>query len=680
VPMIVGQSAEARSLRLRLVLLGAAISISLLVLAGRLYQLQIARGEEYRVKSIENFVKETRLPADRGMILDARGGILVDNRPSYDVTLTPAFCQPRGGPRDWCLNEVLPRLATFLSLSADEVARVKDAFRKARGLERFRQLTVKTDIDLDALDRLQANKLELDGVEVTAVPHRFYRYGTLAAHVLGYMNEVGLEEMESLNRDCATDPEGPSRYQLGDYLGRRGVEQRFEQVLRGRDGTMKTVVDAKGRRIPRSDDYLKVEDRIIPARPGHNVVLSLRLPLQEAAEKAFTGRAGAAAAVDVNTGFLLAALSKPAYDPNKLTGRISRAELKALSEDPLEPLIFRLVQQHYHPGSTWKAVTALAALEAGAIAPGSTRVTCNGGYTLGNRRWRCHNERGHGVVDLHHGLAWSCDVFFYFAGERTGMDPIAAMARQLGFGTVPGLGLSPEVPGVVPTVAYHDRVTPGGFQKGLVLNSAIGQGDTNVSPLQLLMAYAAIANGGTLYRPQVLRRIEDTEGHILRSLDPVVVGRVAAKPETLAAVVDGLTAVVNEPGGTAYWRRPRELKEVVIAGKTGTAQVIALAQGARAKTEEMEYLERDHAWFVAWAPVDHPEIAVVVLNEHAGHGSSAAAPAAMEILKAYFRLKAEEETTRVAPAPAPPPPSPSAEPERASPREACAGGGGAPWS
>jgi penicillin-binding protein 2 len=233
------------------------------------------------------------------------------------------------------------------------------------------------------------------------------------------------------------------------------------------------------------------------------------------------------------------------------------------------------------------------------------------------------------------------------------------MARQLGFGRVPGLELSPEVPGIVPSVEYHNRVTAGGYTKGLVLNSAIGQGDNNVSPLQLVMAYAAIANGGTLYKPQVVRRIEDGEGHLIQSIEPVVVGKLQVKPQNLAMVTEGLRAVVNEPGGTAYWKR---LKEVEVAGKTGTAQVIALGAGPRLKEEQMGYFQRDHAWFVAFAPAEKPEIAVVVLDEHGGHGGSVSAPPAMEIIKKYFSLK-EESSNGESPA------KPSVTPRPAGPLE-----------
>ncbi len=678
-PIMVGQQAAGRDFRVRFLVATGLVVAAMLTLLGRLYYLQISRGDEYAEKSSENFVKETRIPALRGMILDNRGRILVDNRPSYNITLTPALCQPASAPKDHCVNEIIPKLATYLSLDADEVQRVVDQFKKARKLERFRDFTVKVDVKGDPLDRLEANWLDFHkALSRVDAPHRNYRYGELAAHVLGYMNEISGEELASF------ESEGVSGYQLGDYIGRRGVERLFERDLRGVDGASKTVVDAKGVRKDDFDLLPKDVERVTPARPGNNLVLSISLPLQQAAEKAFEkATAGAIVVVDVNTGFVLAVVSKPAYDPNKLTGRISRAELKAISDDPLEPLIFRAAQQHYHPGSTFKIVTALAGLQTGAIVAQSTKVSCNGGYNLGKRRWRCHKDSGHGMVDLHHAISWSCDTFFYAASDRMGIDAIAEAGHKLGFGHAPGLDLSPEVPGVMPSTEYHNRVTPGGYTKGLALNTAIGQGDTNVSPLQLAMAYAAVANGGTLYKPQIVRRVVDPDGNLVRSVEPVVVNRLDAKPEHLAAVVDGLKAVVNEPGGTAYWRR---LKDIQVAGKTGTAQVIALGE-RRIREEQMDFFQRDHAWFAAFAPADKAEIAIVVLNEHGGHGGVDSAPAGMEVIQTYFKLKAEEDAERsgprVEPLPAPTP-APAPSPAGSRPREALGRGPGtakaAPWS
>ena len=628
-----GQPQGVQRLRKRFVIAALTACCFFAVLAAKLFSLQVTRGEEFFDKSLNNFVKESRLPADRGMILDSRRRILVDNRPSYNVTLTPAFCQPRSAPKGFCLDKVVPMVAGFLSLTDEEVARVKAIYRKSTGLKRFREFTVKIDVEQDALDRLEANRMELPGVDVQIAPHRNYRYGSIAAHALGYMNEITAPELR------IREKEGQGDYQSGDYIGRSGVEQLFEDELRGRDGSVKLAVDANGRKLPGGDQWLPDEDRVRPSVSGNNVILSLDLDLQKAAEDAFAEQAaGAIVAVEVNTGFLLAAVSKPAFNPNEMTGRISRQRLREISDDPLKPLIFRPAQSHYPPGSTWKVITALAALETETVTP-RTQFNCNGGYTLGRRRWRCWSALGHGNVDLKGSLKHSCDTWYYAVSDRMGVDPIAAMARRFGFGVRPGLGISPEAPGIVPDVAYYNRTMKGqgGYQRGMALNASIGQGDVNVSPLQLAMAYAAIGNGGTLYRPQLVRRVEKADGTLVRENPPVVVREIDIPDEDLAAVREGIWAVVNEAGGTAYGKR---LKNVEVLGKTGTAQVVTIGT-TRLKAKEMEFFTRDHAWFAAVAPAQAPEVAVIVLSEHGGGGGSVSGPVAMKIMSEYFRIKAE---------------------------------------
>ncbi len=444
----------------------------------------------------------------------------------------------------------------------------------------------------------------------------------------------------------------------GDYIGRRGLERRFEAELRGVDGKQRVVVDALGNAL-RGSDLIPEAQRHEPSQPGLNLVLSLDWRLQEFAERTFPATAGTVLAMDPKTGFLLALVDRPASDPNKLSGRITRTELAALRDDPLKPMLLRPTQNHYHPGSTYKLVTALAALTSEAITPRSG-VTCTGTYHFGGRTWRCWREAGHGRVELKEAITRSCDSFFYYLGETAGIDAIADAARELGFGVPTGLGLDVfEVPGVNPTVEYHNRVTPEGYQKGFALNTAIGQGDVNVTPMQLAMAYATVANGGTLYKPQVVKRVETVDGRPIRVFGSEVVRKTRFKPEAMRTVVEGLIGVVNDPYGTAYGKR---LKDVVVAGKTGTAQVVVLGE-KRLKLDETAYEERDHAWFVSFAPAEAPEILVLVLNEHAGHGSSAAAPAALEVIKTWLQIRAEEQAAQEGPPPAPePPPKPRDEP------------------
>jgi penicillin-binding protein 2 len=627
------------------------VVVAFLVLLGRLYQLQILRGDEFKGKADENFVKEIRQPADRGQVLDRNRRVLVDSRPSYDVTLTPYFCGKQ-------CDDVLSRLATMLQLTPEEVERARGQLRGAKKLERFRPFTVKIDVGRNELDQYLAIQMDLLGVDIVATPHRNYRTGSLGGHLIGYMNEAGPDELKKLNEDVQKSGSGQGPYLLGDYTGRRGLEKKFERTLRGIDGKERVPVDAKGRRKDDADALIPEDQRLVPSFPGKNLVLSLDWRLQEFAEKTFPATAGVVVAMDAKTGFLLALVDRPAPDPNKMSGRITPAELAAIHSDPLQPELFRAIQQHYHPGSTFKAVTAIAALEEGVLKPTST-IFCPGSFHMGSHRWRCDKESGHGYVDFTHALGASCDVFFYEAGAMLGADSISKWAHALGLGAPTGFEITGEVPGVVPDEEWHDKHIAGGYQRGMAVNLAIGQGDVNVTPMQQLVFYGALATN-VVWKPQVVLRVEDPDGKVLQEFAPQERSRLALKKTTRDTVMKGLLAAVNEPYGTAYRSR---LEDVVMAGKTGTAQVVKMG-ARRLKASQVSYFERDHAWFAAFAPADDPEIVVVVLNEHSGFGSSNAAPTAAAVVKKWLELKAQDALERAGPAPErpseerPPPPPP----------------------
>ncbi|WP_224245846.1 penicillin-binding protein 2 [Hyalangium gracile] len=627
-PPTLGNSTPGRDLKRRFLWLGLAMVGGLAVLATQLYRLQIIRGEEYAAKSVANFVKEVRLRADRGVIKDARGTILVDSRPSFDAFITPAFCTD-------CSKVVIPKLAELLGWDADQRQKVDEQVRGAKRNAPFQPLPVRIDLTRDELDRISARRDILDGVEVVPVPHRNYRSETVLSHVLGYMNEITQDELDRLNADGA-------KYALGDYIGRRGLERYFEQKLRGVDGVRKEVVNARGRTIEELNDKLG-ENSVVEPQAGSNLVLSIDMRLQEEAERVFPGVAGAVVAIDVNTGFIKALVSRPGFDPNLLTGRVTPAQMASLVRDPLQPMINRVAAAHYSPGSTFKVITQLAAFKSKQFRP-ETTINCPGGYKLGARTWRCHKDSGHGPVNANQAMAYSCDTWFFKVADTLGIDPIAEMGRELGLGSPTGIGVLGEVPGIMPTSEYHDRLSPGGYTKGMALNSAIGQGDDNVTPLQLAGVYAAIANGGTLYKPQLVQRIEDLDGQVVEAFSPQVVRTTEMNPEHRKVIVDGLVAVTNAPGGTAFRARQtykEGLQDVVVAGKTGTAQVVAIG-AVRLKTHQMDYFTRDHAWFAGFAPADKPEIAVVVLNEHGGHGGTDAAPTGMAVFARYFELKRQD--------------------------------------
>jgi penicillin-binding protein 2 len=611
-----------KDMKPRLIWATGTLLLSFLVLLARLYYLQILRGDEYKERAENNYVKEFRTPADRGQFLDRNGVMLVDSRPSYNLTLTPYFC------RRSC-DEVLDKLAALVQLAPDEVDRARSQLKSPRGPGPNQAFAVKADLGRDELDRFLAHQMELPGADVQPVPHRNYRYAGLGGHLIGYMNEVNANDLKVLNAQPDIEP-----YSLGDYIGRRGLEYRYESVLRGEDGKERMSVDAKGFRKEEADTLIPEDQRVVPSVPGHNLVLSIDWRLQEFAEKTFPATAGVVAAMDAKTGFLLALVDRPAPDPNKMSGRITPSELAAIHNDPLQPELFRAIQQHYHPGSTFKALIAIAALEEGVMKPGTT-VFCPGHFNMGKARWRCDKESGHGNVDFEHALGASCDVFFYQAGALLGADAIAKWARRAGLGMPTGFDVKGEISGVIPDAAWHDAHIPGGYQRGMAVNLAIGQGDVNVTPMQQLVFYAALATG-KVWRPQVVLRVQDADGKVEKTFAPDVRGTLDIKPSTREVLMKGLLAAVNQPYGTAYGQR---VKEFTVAGKTGTAQVVKLG-AHRVKAAAVPYFERDHAWFASFAPAEDPEIVVVVLNEHSGFGSTNAAPTAVGLIKKYMELKA----------------------------------------
>ena len=619
-----------------------------LILTYRLYTLQILRGEELSSRGRRNFVQRVEIPHDRGIIFDRHGRILVDNRPSLDAQVVPAFLGKGAAAR-----HTLERLAQLVGLNAEESAALFETVKQHSGLSAFKPILVKRDLDAQQVEAVEAERgiFHLDGVDIREGRRRTYPYGTLAAHLLGYVNEI---DPKALETERARD--NPLNYESGDMTGRDGLERTYEEELRGVDGYEQIVVDAKGRRV--RDTYIESLlgslQKIAP-QPGHNIFLTLDLELQQRAEEVFSGKAGAAVVLDVHTGAILAMVSKPAYDPNLVSGALAKETKQSLDADPLTPWLNRAIAGQYAPGSTFKVVTALAGLHAHVLNPKET-VFCPGHFSLGRYTWRCHKDTGHGPVDLRAAIQKSCDTYFYTMGNRMGLDAMALQARLLGLGEKTGVPLRGERAGLVPDEAYHNRLE--GYSRGMAINTAIGQGALLVTPLQLARSYAAVANNGQVLAPQLVERVESAdfrvlhrfvpEGHtdvsqevhgqgpsllataqtnVLRSLDT---------PESFMKLVQaGLAAVVGEPGGTAYSKRSQK---VAIAGKTGTAQVVHLGT-SRQTVDATDYFARDHAWFAAYAPVEDPRIAVVVLNEHAGHGGAMAAPIAVDIIEAFFDLQ-----------------------------------------
>lgn len=596
----------------RLVLLGFAFFLGFAGLGARLYHLQVANGDRYFQLASENFVREVEIPPDRGIILDAQGRVLADNHPAYDVYASPRILANH--------DEALALLADILNLSEEAreraQARVAAAGRADFLLER--------DITRDQLAELETFRADLPGVYVAVSQRRHYPYDRLTSHLVGFMNEIRADELEELEQ---------FGYHPGDYVGRSGIERAYEALLRGAPGRIRQVINVTGDvQSEEVNRELLGDYRHVDAVPGRSLSLTVDIALQGIMEEAMADSlSGGIIALDPRDGAILGMFSKPGFNPNAWSGRLSEQEKRMSDNDPFHPMLDKTVLSWF-PASTYKVITAIAGLEEGVV-DAETTIECPGHLDYGNRRFHCWNRHGHGEVNLAEALANSCDVYFYQVGLQLGIDTLAQYAFEFGFGERPGLGFNGEAAGVVPTREWHEEHSPGGFQYGFTVNTSVGQGDTRTSPLQLALAYAALANGGTLFYPRVVDRVMTAEGDVVFEYPPRVRRELTFAEEHVATVIEGLDLVMNDDGGTAYEQR---LEYMEVAGKTGTAQVRSL-ETVRLQDGEVIHWDRDHAWFVAFAPMENPQLVVAVFLEHGGQGSSAAAPVAMRVVDRYFR-------------------------------------------
>ncbi len=570
----------------------------------RLFSLQVLAGTRYRELSEENRIRVEVLTAPRGEIRDRKGRLLTDNVPSFTVTIDPYDKSYVADPAQ--LNSTVIRLGGILGIDPEVLI---DKVKKEKK-QSFLVIRLKRNADLKSVAYVSEHRAELPGVEVEAEPLRRYPYGLFASHLLGYVGEISDKELE--------DPRYSTTYMRGDLIGRMGIERQYEGYLRGQDGKRFVEVNALGRKA----ELLGDKHPILPKR-GADVTLTIDLDLQRAAEQAFQpGSRGAVVAIDPRTGEVLALASKPNYDPNEFSTGITQARWDELSQGGNYPLFNRAIQAVYPPGSTLKPFVALAGLSVHAISSTTTfREPCFGYFQFGRRKFACWDKGGHGWLALREAIARSCDVYFYQLGLRGGLDRISDFMKRLTMSERTGIDLPQERRGLFPDPAWYDRrYGPGRWSKGLVLNLAIGQGEVSLTPVKLAQLTAMIASNGILMRPHLLRRItrDGVEVPHVVPLQDSLRTDVGLNPGDLATVRSAMVAVVNEAGGTGGQAR---VDSVVVAGKTGTAQ---------------NPHGDDHALFICFAPAAKPEIAVAVLVENAGHGSSAAAPLARKVLQAYF--------------------------------------------
>lgn len=604
------QARRFREDRSRVLVLAVLAGFGLIALG--LVRLQVSEHQQYLELSNENHVRLEVLRAPRGAIYDRNGHLLVDSAPSFSVVFRPFPVESVSLARR-VINDVwVARVANLIGSDTTEVR------RQVKSASGGGQLVVlRRNAPFEVRAAVEETRDELPGIEVVVEPLRHYAQGILAGHLLGYAGEINDTEIDSLTT---------LGYRSGDLIGRSGVERSYEEMLRGQDGAEFVVVNAAGQRV----STLTEGPPRLPVA-GHDVVLTLDLKIQQAMEESMEGvERGAAIAIDPRDGGILALVSRPAFDPNEFSVGITFDRWREMMDGGANPLLNRAIQGVYPPGSTFKTVSMVAALNSGIARPETRLQPCYGHYLFGGRSFACWKHEGHGSLDFIEALQNSCDVYFYQIGPRLGLDRLEAMARALGLGERSGIDLPQEKKGLVPSRAWYDRRWgEGKMRPGLMLNLIIGQGELLTTPLQLAAMIAQVARDGVPVQPHVVKEVRGvgpyTSTHTLRP-------RAQADPGVWAAVRTALERVVE--AGTAT---SAKVPGVTVAGKTGTAQN---AHG------------RDHALFVCYAPAENPTIAMAFVVENGGHGGVACAPKAAHVLRAMFLPDSLAAKAPVAPPPA----------------------------
>ena len=600
-----GGQSRVKLVTRRALVLGGLQAALVAGLGGRLYQLQVIEADRYRVLADENRINLQLLPPPRGRIFDRFGQPLAENQQNYRLIVVPE----QAGD----LENALLALGTLVPMSEQERARI---LREASRRRSFVPITVRENLTWREVSRIEVSAPDLPGVIIEVGESRRYNFGARAAHLVGYVGAVSEKELD----------EGDPVLSLpGFRVGKSGVERVFEGALRGKAGSRQVEVNAVGRVIR---ELTRDE-----GQPGDDHVLSIDMGLQDYTMARMGEESAAGVVLDVHTGEVLTLASTPAYDPNSFTTGISQAEWNELIQNPRFPLTNKAIAGQYPPGSTFKMVVALAALEGGDVTP-QTPFFCPGHLTLGDTKFHCWRRGGHGRVNMELALEKSCDVYFYEVAKRVGVERIGEMARRFGLGDDVGIELPGERGGLIPSKAWKKSVHGVSWQLGETLIVGIGQGYILTTPLQLAVMAARIANGGIAVRPTLVRSIyrDGAAMPLAREAAPTM----NISPAHLAVVQNGMRRVTNNPGGTAYRARIEE-PEFAMAGKTGSAQVRRITKREREegvrKNEDLAWKERDHALFVGYAPIDAPRYAAAVVVEHGGGGSTVAAPIVRDVLR-----------------------------------------------
>ncbi len=615
---------------LRVAVIGGIALVAFAAIFFRLWFLEVLSGEAYLKEANTNRIRSITIPAPRGEIEDRKGRVLVDNKTALALQVRPQELFRDKHER----NRELRKLA---GVSGMKVKKIRREIREQSKLMPYSPVTLKQDVDQDLVYALRERQDQFPGVTAEQVYVRDYPDGTLGAHLFGYVSEIGPDQL---------DEPAYEGLEPGDRIGAAGLEAQYDNVLRGRNGAIRVQVDAFGQ--PRGKQLSRVEPE-----PGNSLRLTLDKKVQAAGEGAIQswggGKPGAFVAMNARNGAILGMGSYPTYDPKVYTPPVSWKELKGLQKDEAAPLTDRAIQSAYPTGSTFKLITATAALEEGLRTPATT-YSDTGTFEYGDRTWTNAGGESYGTINIVQALRYSSDLFFYSIGidaeqvyDDSGKELIQSWAKKLGFGGLTGIDLPGEGAGLLPTPEWRDELfkqaqdpdscagrvadfvncgeTDRGWSVGDNMNLSVGQGDLGATPLQLAVAYATMGNGGDVVRPHLALRAEDPTGATVSEFDPAPRRHVDISSETRDAIMEGLREAANEPGGTSegvFAGYPIE-----VAGKTGTAET---PQG-------------DQSWYAVLAPASNPRVVVVTTVEQGGFGAETAAPAARDILNAYFGVK-----------------------------------------
>lgn len=583
-----------------------------IILLARLIYLQVINGEEYERFSVENRVRLLNISAPRGEIFDRNGDILVTNRASFDVNLFPNEVKN--------VDLLSSRLSSILK---KDKADIEKKIREARKLNLYSPVKIAVDIDRDTLALLEARRAELEGISIDVNYLRDYKNGKLASLLIGYLGKPDENDLSTF-KDIK-----PSH-----HVGKTGIERKLQEYLKGEDGTNYKVIDALGREVKLNLFKQDIRDQEVVE--GDNIYLTIDRSLQAKAEEELADKAGAVVVMNVHTGEILAMASSPSYDPASFVKGIDRKAWNRITSDERFPLLNRATQSTYPPGSVYKIVPALAALNEGIIDP-ETTVYCPGHYKIGRKRFRCWKWGGHGHVNLVEAITQSCDVYFYHIGEKLGIEKLSRYSRIFGFGTDTNFSLS-ERSGIVPTKEWKMREFNTQWYRGETVVTSIGQGYLTATPLQVSVMISSIANGGAILKPLLIKKIISNEGNLIDEFTPEIKRKLPFSDKDLDIIRESLVQAVNNKRGTG---RNAIIDEYTVAGKTGTSQVVAM------NLQTDIYKHSDHAWFSAYFPAENPEISVTVLVEHGGKGGSVAAPIAKSVIKEYIKIDSNSVRTAI---------------------------------